>query len=473
MKRAIICYLAFGLTVAFAQNKQVLYGLEEAPQALLVNPGSKVPQKYHFGVPFLSQIHVNGGSSGVSVFDIFGESSTDINTRIREKIFELSNSDFFTATQQLEIISFGWRTQSEIYFSGGIYQEFDFITYFPRDLAILGWEGNRDYIDYEFDLGEVNVSGDLLTVYHFGANKAINNKLTVGVRAKIYNNMLSLSSTDNSGTFVTRENVPGSANIYEHQVQSADITVHTSGIASLRDLDGSSEVTKDILGRAFFGGNLGMGVDLGATYDLTEKVTLSASVLDLGTVFHTKDVETYTARGSYTLDGIELIFPPLISGQGTLPYYDDLEDEIEREIPRDTLTDSYSRLRPLKFNAGVKYSFGKVLGGGEECDCRNMGGGVDRDQAVGAQLYSIFRPKGPQMAGTVYYYRRLFDFLSAKATYTVDPYTFSNVGLGAVVDIGNFNFYVAADNLLRYGNLAKAKTVSLQLGFNIKIEEDE
>ena len=109
----------------------------------------------HFGIPFLSQIHINGGASGVTVFDIFGESSVDINTRIRNKIFELKNTDFFTATQQLEIINFGWRAKNNIYFSGGIYQEFDFITYFPRDLAILAWEGNRDYIDYEFDLGEL------------------------------------------------------------------------------------------------------------------------------------------------------------------------------------------------------------------------------------------------------------------------------------------------------------------------------
>ena len=471
MKKAIICYLALGLTYAFAQNKQILYGFEEAPQNLLVNPGSKVSQKYHFGIPFLSQIHVNGGSSGVSVFDIFGDTGEDINAKITRTIFDLNNRDFFTATQQLEIISFGWKTQSEIYFSGGIYQELDFIAYFPRDLAILGWEGNRDYIDYEFDLGEVNTTADLLMVYHFGANKAITNKLTVGVRAKIYNNIMSLSSTGNSGSFVTRLG-DGSANFYEHTVQNANVEVQTSGIASLSGLEGSS-ATNEIVGRAFFGGNLGLGVDLGATYDFTDRLQFSASILDLGAVFHTKDVENYRASGTYTLDGIELIFPPLSAGDAALPYYDELEDEIEREIPIDTLTNSYTRMRPLKLNAGARYSFGRVLGNSGECDCRNMGGGLDRAQAVGAQLYSIFRPKGPQLAGTVYYYRRLFDFLSAKATYTADPYSFSNVGLGVVLDVGKFNFYVAADNMLRYGNLAKAKSVSLQLGFNIKIDEDE
>ena len=471
MRNVLIFIMVLCLTDSVAQNKQVLYGLEEVPQSLLLNPGSKVPQKMHFGIPFLSQIHVNGGATGVTVFDIFGESNVDINTRIRNKIFEMDNSDYFTATQQLEIINFGWRANNEIYFSGGIYQEFDFITYFPRDLAILAWDGNRDYLDYPFDLGEVSATADLLTVYHFGANKQIGKKLTAGVRVKLYSSMMSIRSTGNQGTFTTTLGDENSENIYEHTVTNADVTVNTSGIASLEDME-SSQVAGEVIGRAFFGGNFGIGVDIGATYDINDRFTASASLLDVGAVFHSNDVETYHATGSYTLDGIELIFPPLSAGQSTLPYYDNLEDEIEAAIPIDTITSGYSQLRPVKFNASLKYSFGKTVGNSADCDCRNMGGSVERAQAAGVQFYSIFRPKGPQMAGTLFYYRRLWDFLSAKATYTVDPYSFSNVGLGVVTDVGKFNFYIAADNLLHYGNLAKAKSVSLQLGFNIKIDEE-
>ncbi|MBT8262902.1 MAG: hypothetical protein KJO05_08780 [Bacteroidia bacterium] len=471
MRNVLTLTLALGLSVCFAQNKQLLYGFDEVPQSLMLNPGTKVPQKKHFGIPFLSQLHINGGSSGVSVFDIFGESNVDINTRIRNKIFELKNSDFFTATEQLEIINFGWRANNEIYFSGGIYQELDFISYFPRDLAILAWEGNRDYLDYPFNLGEISATADLLTVYHFGANKQLTKKLTAGLRVKLYSSMLSARSVDNQGTFVTTLGGPDSPNIYEHTVTNANVTLNTSGIASLDGMD-SSEIPGEIIGRAFFGGNFGLGVDLGATYDINNRLSASASLIDVGMIFHGKDAETYEATGTYTLDGIELIFPPLSAGQPTLPYYDNLEDELEEEIPIDTITSGYTQFRPLKVNAALKYSFGKTVGKGAECDCRNMGGGIDRAQAVGAQFYSIFRPKGPQMAGTLFYYRRLWDFLAAKATYTVDSYSYSNVGLGMVTDLGKFNFYIAADNLLHYGNLAKAKSVSLQLGFNIKIDEE-
>ncbi len=456
---------------AISQNKQILYGFDDIPQSLTVNPGAKVMQKKHYGIPFLSQIHFNGGSSGVSVYDIFKDGNDDINDRITQKIFEMKNTDFFTATQQLELINFGWRAKNEIYFSGGIYQEFDFVAYFPRDLAILAWEGNRDYLDYEFDFGELSTTGDFLTVYHFGLNKKIRDKLTVGARLKLYSSMFSYRSVNNTGTFVTRLGDENSENIYEHSVQNADVSVETSGYASLRDLDGASQVSSEILGRAFFGGNIGVGVDLGFTYEIDNAWTLTASVLDFGAIFHTKDVESYRAHGSYTLNGLNLIFPPLNDGEATYPYYDDLEDEIEREIPIDTLHNSYTQLRPLKVNAALSYGFGRFLLS-NDCDCMNMGGGTLHKQSVGLQLYSIFRPKGPQMAGTLFYHRRFTEFLSAKATYTVDSYSYTNVGFGFSAAIGNVNFYLAADNLLRYSNIAKAKSVSLQLGFNIIIDEE-
>lgn len=472
MKHLITWVFMFWVVSLLSQNKEILYGLEETPQALMLNPGSRVSYDYHFGIPFLSQVHVNGGSSGVSAFDIFQESSVDINTRIRNKIFELENTDFFTATQQLEILNFGWKNKKDFYFSGGVYQEFDFVFYFPKDLAILAWEGNANYLNKEFDLGELNTAGDLLMVYHFGANKKLNEKITVGVRAKIYSSMLSFRSANNSGTFVTRLSESGN-NIYEHIVSNANLTVNTSGIASLSDIENGSEATGKILSSAFFGGNLGIGLDLGATFEINEKWTASASVLDLGTIFHKKDVESYNVSGEYNLEGIELLFPPIGQGEASPPYYEDLIDDIEATFPVDTIYDSYSQMRPVKMYASVNYHFGRPIGGDEACNCLKMGENQQYNQSVGFQYFNMFRPKGPQMAATLFYYRRISDYFSVKATYTADSYSYNNIGLGIVTNIKKFNFYIVADNLQWYSNIAKAKSVSLQFGFNVIIDKNE
>ena len=472
MKYLITCVFMFWIVSLLSQSKEVLYGLEETPQAMLLNPGSRISYEYHFGVPLLSHIHVNGGSSGVSVYDIFQESSVDINTRISNKIFELENTDFFTATQQLEILNVGWKNKKNYYFSGGIYQEFDFVLYFPKDLAILAWEGNANYIGKEFNLGEINASGDLLTVYHFGVNKKINKKITVGARAKLYSSMLSFSSTSNSGTFVTIPSESGD-NIYDHIVSNATINVNTSGITSLSDLDTRTQVINKLLGRSFFGGNLGIGVDLGATYEINEKWTASASILDLGAIFHKKNIESYQVSGEYNLDGIELLFPPLGNGDSSLPYYEDLIDDIGAAFTIDTIYNSYIQMRPVKMYASVKYNFGQAIGGDKTCNCLKMGENQKYNQSIGFQYFSIIRPKGPQIAATLFYYHRLSDYFSVKATYTADSYSYSNVGLGLITNIKMVNFYIVADNLQWYSNLAKAKSVSLQFGFNIIIDKNE
>ncbi|MNG39949.1 hypothetical protein D3C84_1283140 [compost metagenome] len=54
-----------------------------------------------------------------------------------------------------------------------------------------------------------------------------------------------------------------------------------------------------------------------------------------------------------------------------------------------------------------------------------------------------------------------------KATYTVDSYSYSNIGLGVSSQLGPVNFYVLADNLLEYKDVTKANSLSFQLGFNL------
>ena len=466
MKKFLIIYLLLGLSEVVCQNKQLLYNWEVTPQTLMLNPGSLVTSQFHAGVPLASGFHLNVGSSGVSVFDVFADDGVAINTKITTTISRLTSRDFFTVNQQLDVLNFGWLSKGfePMYFSGGMYQELDAIAYFPKDFAILAWEGNRDYIGKAYDFNDISARLDLLTVFHFGVNKQVSKKLTAGVRLKLYSSLMSVSSTRNKGAFKTtvRE---GSANIYEHTVTDLDVEVNTSGFISLDGLE-QSQVSKKLLGRALLGGNLGLGIDAGITYQFDNELSLTASVLDLGAIFHTKDTERYRARGNYTLNGIELVFPELVNGEPAIPYYDNLEDDIAREIPVDTLNTGYTQLRPTKINAGLHYDFGRFVGDNGGCNCKNNGTKKKQISQAGVQYYSIFRPRGLQLAGTLYYTRRFGNTLSIKTTYTIDSYSAKNIGAGMFLNIAGVNLFLAADNLLQMSNLAKANSVSLQLGLN-------
>jgi hypothetical protein len=86
---------------------------------------------------------------------------------------------------------------------------------------------------------------------------------------------------------------------------------------------------------------------------------------------------------------------------------------------------------------------------------------------VGGQLYAINRPRGPQTALTAFYLRRFGNVAAIKATYTVDKFSATNIGLGLNLQAGPVNFYFMADNLLAYSNVYNSRYASFQLGLNI------
>lgn len=127
-----------------------------------------------------------------------------------------------------------------------------------------------------------------MTVYHVGINKKMDHKLTLGGRLKIYSGIFNVESTNNNGYFTTRDS-PNGPNYYRHFADNLDIRVNTSGYASLKDNNKTvEEATADLLKRSFFGGNIGVGVDFGATYKIEDKITVTGSVQDLGMMFHKK-----------------------------------------------------------------------------------------------------------------------------------------------------------------------------------------
>ena len=457
--------------LGFAQNKQLLYGFSEIPQSLLQNPGGNVDNRGYFGIPLLSHIHVNAGSSGISVYDIFADDGKDFNVKLRQAVNTLKPSDFFTATQQLELFSggfaFGKTYEQNEYLSFGLYQEFDMILYFPKDYTILALQGNQPNIGKPFKLNHLSFNADVTAVFHVGYNKKVNSKFTYGVRGKIYSSIANINSTQNAGRFLT---VEGDNNIYRH-IFNLDLAARTSGISSLINDDNSEFVNdlKTLRKRLFFGGNLGLGLDLGFTYKLNDQWYLDASLLDLGFVHHSKDIENYELKDNFVFEGIDPLFPEATGNDTADDYWTQIEEDFETLFTLDTTITAYTVMRPVKFNASLNYTFGKRKA--KDCDCRFESGNYLN--AIGAQLYGISRPKAPQLALTAYYYRRLFKGLRAKATYTVDSYSFNNLGLGLSAHLGGLNLYVMADNFLQYKNVYDAQSVSLQLGLNYIFRKKE
>jgi len=470
MKRSkLLSLVGFWLCISLhAQNKQLLYDFTEIPQSLIINPGAQTDFKWYAGIPALSGLSFQAGSSGVSAYDLFAPDGLDINDKIRDRLLNtMTARDELSGTYQIELLNVGFRSSDpSLFYSFGIYNEGDAIGYWLQDYAILAIDGNVDQLNRRFDLGDLKTRGEMMNVFHFGVNKIVDRKLTIGARAKVYSSIFDFNSTRNKGFFVTR---PGANNILSSTI-SADMQWRTSGINAIKEGNREETLGNTIFKRGFFGGNLGLGIDLGLTYKINSQTVFTASVLDLGFIYHSNDVENYTLKGDVTTEGLEVILPDALSNPNR-DFWQDLVDEIKEIVPFENNFDSYVAFRPTKLNASLRYNWGEQSLRAANCDC---GPNVTRGNrapkyinGVGGQLYMINRPRGPQTALTAFYIRRIGNVMALKATYTVDKFSFSNIGLGLNLQAGPVNLYFLADNLLGYQNVLDSRYVSFQLGLNI------
>jgi hypothetical protein len=447
-KFSIFIFLVYA--IGFSQNKQVLYDFAGLPQTLLLNPGSEVENKFHFGMPMFSQISAQGGFTGFSTYDIFADNGIDIDDKIKAAVNNYGTAEFFAFNQQLEIFSGGYRLPNNGYLSFGYYEEVGFLAKIPRDMVDLYYDGNT-VINRRYSIEKLTARAEMLGVLHVGLSKKMNEKWNLGARAKLYSSVFNVNTKSNSGSFYTEE---GTQNIYRQHLDNVNFLMQTSGVFFRNDEEIDASYVKSKL---LFGGNLGLGIDLGFTHHYSKKWTITGSILDLGFVNNSKNVESFLYKGDYEVEGVQLNFDP----NNPENYWSDLKADFDNSILSDTLYKSYLSFRPVKLNGAASYSFGQ-----KQDDCRYL---IDQGlylNKIGLQWFSTVGAVHSYMAATVFYERRFSKHFQTKLTYTADPFSFTNIGLGLSAQIGVVNLYFTADNLLSLNNIYNAKSASFQLGLN-------
>ena len=461
MRKLRFFFVLFLTLSCFSQNKQLLYNFTSVPQSMLTNPGSDFKYNWYVGIPLLSGISANIGSSGFSAFDLYANNGMDFNTKLRNVVFSSSKNDKIALNEQIEFFNGGFKIGSDegdSYVSFGMYQELDFLLYIPKDLVVLALDGNNEYLGRVFNLGDFNVKGELLSVFHLGLHKKVNEKLILGVRGKIYSSLFNISSTKNSGYVYT---VPAENAAYK-QIIASNLMLNSSGFLNYTQ-NYTGNAASDISKKTLLGGNLGLGFDAGLTYYPKQNIQFTASISDVGFIRHNKQVENYSYKGFYVHEGLT---PDFITGSSTIPT---ISTKFNDALPFETLHKKYTTWRPIKLNTSLQYSFGEPENSG--CNCN--GNEMEYMNSLGAQLFVMSTPRVPFMALTGYYRRRVSNALEMKATYTLDSFSRRNIGLGLSTTLSKVNFYFLADNLLEYRDISKAKSLSFQLGLNIIFSDKE
>ncbi|MDA9968401.1 DUF5723 family protein [Polaribacter sp.] len=454
MKKIFFLLILFVSLNTVTQNKQILYGFAENPQTLLLNPGAETNYKFHVGIPFLSGLSGDVGLKNFKLTDLFSEDGIDFNTKFFRLLNKLDANDHLKLNLQMDVLNAGFRVDAKTYISFGFYQELDVIGYWPKDVITFLNEGNASYLNRSFDLSQIVFKADFVGALHVGVSRKINSKLTLGGRFKIYSSTLNLETQNNSGTLTSQR---GSNNIYTHYLNTIDMNFLSAGLV---ENDEFLENPLELITNSFLGGSLGVGLDFGMTYHFSPRLEFTGSIIDFGYINYSKKVQNTTVKGSYTFEGVNFVF----DATNPTNYWEILNVDFEEKVPRENNTNSYTSWRPTRVNAALKYSFGNEM---RSKYCYDNTFKEFYTDAFGLQIHTIIRPLRPQYAITGFYKRTFTEKLHAKVTYTLDDYSFHNVGAGISTQIGNVSLFGMVDNLFALNNLANSSSVSFQMGLNL------
>jgi len=440
--------------ISFGQAAVGIYDFSNIPQTNLLNPAYKSENKWHIALPMLGNHQVFGGSSGVVLNDVFANNNVPIEEKLKTSMYNMSANDVFLAQQTAEIINIGYHYK-DYYLSFGIYEELNIFSNFPKDLSELFYEGTSK-LGKKYSLDGYSMQTNAIAVYHLGAQKKLNDKTNIGLRIKIYNEAFDSRSSGNSGIISVES---GEDNIYRYELSQVKVQAHTSGVVlnSYDFIDNSF-----IIHKLFFSGNKGLGFDIGFTKSLDENWDISSSLLDVGVIVHTRDVKNYSAIGNFSTEGVELLFDET----NTTNYWNVLENDFKESIQYKETENPYLTMRPMQWNGMIKYKFKKsrlaqcsyVSTNSSKVDYKSALGGFSSVQLYNGVVFPAF---------SAFYERNFTDFLQMRAHYTVNRFSYTNIGITSSFHIWKLNLFTSVDNIIGLTNLAKTNSVAAQFGLNV------
>jgi hypothetical protein len=422
---------------AAAQNNFGFYGgMQKMPQAHNYNPAFNVNNKFHFSIG--TGMHSVGlSNSGFTLKDILVSRPQDDSLVLSPStaVSKMAKLNFIDLNLQNEIFSAGMKIR-KMYFSVGLVNRLDVQFAYPKDFFLLMTEGNGGSL-----LGQrANMDGLGLNITSylelaFGANRSFGDKLKVGARMKL------LSGVGNVSTKKSVLGLTTDATTFDLTLDG-ELDLRTSGL-SFDSLN--YDPTAALKAR-----NKGLAFDFGATYQLSEKLLLSASILDLGSIKWTQNINNYTRSSfSYTFEGVDLN-----QAVNDSNYFETLKDTLEQIFKVEGNNNSYRSVLPARIIIGANFTLTKNFG-------------------AGAFLFSQFSNKKYRPTLLVQGTFNLQKWLTVNLNYSVSARSATNLGLGLGLKGAGMAFFVSTDNLFGFITPAYSKNFHASAGLAFCIGRDK
>jgi Family of unknown function (DUF5723) len=402
----------------FPENKKFILGL----------PGFGIDAAHSSPITFNDVFVKEGGRSTVNFSNIIDQLDP-----INELYFD----------QRYDIANLGVRLPGKIMLTAGYANRLSANIVYPKALPALLWNGNGPYVGQTLELG---VKADVAdwNEWSIGLGKQFG-PLTVGVRAKYLTGISSLL-TDPNHQFTA---VSTSSDIYQLTLET-DYAFYSSAIISAIDTAGLGvDITVVDQAKKLFSKNTGKSFDIGIQYKVNDRLTLDASVLDLGGKIKWNNQANYfSSHGSYVYEGQTLPGIDFINGVDSLDF-DTKLDTINDIFNFTKTAGEYSTALPLRAYFGSSFKVGKrwVVGLSGYVNHRGV---VGNTYAVGGSVR--WKPK---------------NWVSLGAMYSLNQRSVANLGFHLMLKPGPVQVYVASDNLLNAVSAKNSAAVNIRAGISL------
>jgi hypothetical protein len=424
-------HLAFALgiismmsvTIVNAQIETTAYFMNSLPQYVNSNPAFVPKYKFSLTLPGTS-VMAAYSNNGFNYNDLVKKENGKVVADLSRWANHLPDKTNITTAFQVDLFRLGLRINPKLYVSLSSTAKVYSLTLIPKDMTALFINGTSPYVGKSITMSpELQLTSYLENA--LGFSYEVTKQLRIGGRVKFLNGGVSINTKTSDLNVAVADDYAITA--------AADVRVKTSGI---HDMDKSGYSFSDQIGNYFK--NKGWGIDLGATYKLTDKITLAASLIDIGQINWKNNTYEYSldkTTANYTFSGIDA--KELFNGNSK-PLNGQIDSVKARFDWKEKQTSAFKTPLPSKMYLSGSYE-------------------VMKNFNVGAVLFAekYHGRFGPGLAlGMNKHFGKI---LSTSLSYTLSNRSFSNFGAGLSLNLAPVQIYLVGDNLLNMPVLLAAK----------------
>lgn len=303
---------------------------------------------------------------------------------------------------------------------------------YPDVLAKLVFDGNSQYIGEEVEF-DPQIFMNSFHAVGIGGQYKIADRLSFGLRVNLLSGIGAIKTLPSKASLYTSDDIYQLSFDVDYALQAA----------SFVDINGVSDFNFNFETLTFSNfdfANNGLSFDFGANYQVNEKLNLSLSVIDLGTINWKDNVNEYRSQGVYDYEGVDLS-----------NFFAD--EEFDLDVKLDTLEQifEFEKLEGINFETNLNSSF--YLGADYE---------INENIQVGILYRNIFGNELNRSSFALNGQYRIKEFLSVGAHFVYNQNRSSSFGIMGLAKLGPVQIYGSTDSVL--GFLSNSNNLNGRIG---------